>query len=168
MPQMTVTSAPPKATPGLLADAASHDAISTSVDRTGGIPPGLGVVRTAGGDFAAGLPTATFLVAAFLGISLKTQKGLAVPSSDDNEVYEDESQMPVLRHGRVWVQVENAFVAGTVPFVRFAAGNGGTQLGAIRTNDDVTATLATAVQVAGLRLLTSGAAGEFGVLEVNL
>jgi len=164
MPQTTVSSSPAKATPGLLGDAAHNDAVSAIVDLAGGIMPGLGVVRTANGDFAAALPTATFLIAAFLGISVHSHKALINPGNNDNEKYEDEEVMPVLRHGRVWVRVENAFVAGAAAFVRFASGAGGTQLGAIRTDADT----ATAVAVAGLRLLTSGGAAEFGLLEVTL
>lgn len=165
MPQTTVTSAPAKAHPGMLADGkVPHDVISARVDRAAGIAPGLGVVRTANGDFAGELPTATFLAAAFLGISVHSHKALLDPSSDDNEVYEDEETMPVLRHGRVWVEVEDAFSAGDAAFVRFEAGAGGTQLGAIRTDADT----ASAVAVTGLRLLTSGGAGDLGLLEVNL
>jgi hypothetical protein len=164
MPQTTVSSALTKATPGLLGDAAFNDAVSCIVDLAAGIAPGLGVVRTANGDFAAALPTATFLIAAFLGVSLHSHKAKFSPSNDDNEKYEDEDTMPVLRHGRVWVRSESAFTAGAAAFVRFSAGAGGTQLGAFRTDADT----ATAVAVAGLRFLTSGSAADLALLEVNL
>jgi hypothetical protein len=118
MPQTTVSSALTKATPGLLGDAAFNDAVSCIVDLAAGIAPGLGVVRTANGDFAAALPTATFLIAAFLGVSLHSHKAKFSPSNDDNEKYEDEDTMPVLRHGRVWVRSESAFTAGAAAFRR--------------------------------------------------
>jgi hypothetical protein len=164
MPQTTVSSALQKATPGLLADAAFQDAVSCVVDLAAGIAPGLGVVRTANGDFAAALPTATFLIAAFLGVSVHSHKTKLSTSLDDNEKYEDDDVMPVLRHGRIWVKCESAFVAGAGAFVRFAAGAGGSQLGSFRTDADT----ATAVAVAGLRFLTSGSANDYGLLEVNL
>lgn len=57
----------------------------------------------------------------------------------------------VLRRGSVWVKVEEAVVAYDIAFCRYAAGAGGTQLGAWRKSADT----ATAATVKGARFLTS-------------
>jgi hypothetical protein len=278
MAQTTVSAVPTKAYDGQLADEAPNDIISTRVDESAGIDPGLVVMRTANGDDTAGLVpavaldvdsiktnigstagtqnfttadfngvigagrisppallelvfsshadwdattatitgldengvpitdtiaipnggnatvlttkyfsrvltlsipaqtstggTATFGTAAsvsmdggdVLGISVRTQKTLITPSSSNNEHYEDEDLMPVLRHGRIFVKVENAFRAGDVPMVRAIAA-GAEKLGAIRAHDTDSGDC---FPLRRARLLSSGSAGEYGLLEVNL
>lgn len=70
----------------------------------------------------------------------------------------------VLKRGRMYVQVEEAVTPASPVFVRFAAGAGGTQKGAIRASADT----ATAVAWTAARFLTSASANGYAVIEVNL
>lgn len=118
-----------------------------------------------GGSFQLGTTTETALGKRdVLGLSVHTHKTLATPSSSDNEVYEDEDVMPVLRKRRAWVKVENAFSAGDVVFVRGTAGVGEEQ-GKVRVGDDDAGDCSLATWA---RLMTSGGAGDLGQLEVDL
>lgn len=99
-----------------------------------------------------------------MGVSVRTQKALIDPSSSNNENYEHEDVMPFLRKGRIAVRVENDFRAGDRPLIRFIAGVG-EKLGAIRVHDTDSGDCAA---VSGVRLISSGSAGDFGVIEVNL
>lgn len=98
-----------------------------------------------------------------LGVSIRTHHARRDSGVADTEVYEDETTMPVRRKGRVWVTVENAFEAGDRVFVRTVAGVG-EQLGALRTDTDA----GDAVPWTGGRLMSSGSAGDLGILEVNV
>ncbi len=162
--QTTVTSSPARALPGMLADSAPRDILSGIVDAASGVAPGRFAVRTAGGNFAGAHPSATFAAAAALGLVLHQHHARTPTSDSNNEVYDDESEFPFLRHGRAWCVIEDAFDAGDALFVRFATGSGGTSLGALRTDADT----ASAVAVTGLRVLTSGGAGDLGLVEINL
>jgi hypothetical protein len=98
-----------------------------------------------------------------MGVSVRTQKGLITPSSSNNENYEDSDQMPVLRKGRIFVTVENAFRAGDVVLVRLVAA-GAEALGGFRVQ---TTDSGDAAPCKRARLISSGSAGELGVLEVD-
>jgi hypothetical protein len=166
MPQLTVESFPEKAFPGLIVDAHPHDTMSGYVDETDGIAPGLLVVRSSSGDFSAELPAAaSALTTNVLGVAVHSHKGLAAaPGSSDNEVYEHEDVIPFLRHGRIWVQVENAVTPADPVHVRVATGAGGTVIGAFRTGADT----ATAVAWTAAKYLSSAGADGFAILEVNM
>lgn len=100
-----------------------------------------------------------------IGVSMHSHKTLAEnPSSTNNEVYEDEDTLPAGKKVRVWVEVENAFSAGDAVFVRCTAGVTEVQ-GAIRVTDSDSGD---AAQLMHANLLTSGSAGDFGQLEVDL
>jgi hypothetical protein len=71
----------------------------------------------------------------------------------------------VLTKGRIYVVVEEAVTPASAVFVRFAAGVGGTQLGAFRASAD-TATASAAP--AGWRYRSSAAIGGIAELELNL
>lgn len=98
-----------------------------------------------------------------VGISAFTHKTLQTPSSSNNEVYEDNDSMPVLRRGRIWVVSEDACNPNEAVYARCASGSGGSVLGKFRTDDDSN----TAIAVPGARWLTSASAGGLAVLEVN-
>lgn len=85
-------------------------------------------------------------------------------SSSNNEVYEDDTVMPVLRKGRICVVCETAFTAGSCPLVRLVAA-GAEQLGGFRTG---TTDSGDAIEWRAARFLNSGSAAAVGVLEVNL
>lgn len=280
MPQTSVTSAPARAVAGQLADVGPNDIISARVDASAGIAPGLLVLRTSGGDAAAGFPSSiaadadaiktnigstagvqSFTTVDFNGVigddritppakidlvlsshtdwdatnatltgldenGLPVSETLAIPnggnatvtsvnyysfvtalsmpaqtgtggtatlgvsasrtlgggdvlgvsvldasktletslSSSNNEVFENDTVMPVLRKGRICVVVETAFKAGDCPLVRFVA-TGAEQLGAFRTG---TTDSGDAIEWRAARLLNSGSAAGIGVLDVNL
>jgi hypothetical protein len=85
-------------------------------------------------------------------------------SSSNNEVYEDDTVMPVLRKGRICVVCETAFTAGSCPLVRLVAA-GAEQLGGFRTG---TTDSGDAIEWRAARFMNSGSAAGIGVLEVNL
>jgi hypothetical protein len=70
----------------------------------------------------------------------------------------------VIRRGRLWVLAESAVARWTHPFVRFAAGAGGTELGSFRGDVDT----ASAAQVPQAIFLTDAAAGELVLVEIDL
>ena len=98
-----------------------------------------------------------------LGVSLH-QFTIEAPSVGADHVgYTFDKTMSVLRRGRVFVQVEDAVVAGDNAYVRFAVGTG-SQLGAFRSDADT----ATAALIKGCRFKTAAGAGEIAVLDVDL
>ena len=282
MPVQTTgyTSSPSKAYPGLLADDGPHDIGSVSVDAATPVPPGVLIMRTTGGDYAADVPpalpaadpdsiktnigstagvqnlgpgdfngvigagkilpaakatltlsnhtdwdatnatltgldenglpvsetlaipnngnvtltsvnyysrvtalsipaqagvggTGTLGTAAaitldggdVMGISLREHHARVTPSETDNELWDDGVEMPVLRHGRVYVRMENAFRAMECPLVRVVAGVG-EQRGAFRGSGDTDA--GDCVPFRRARCLNSGGAGEYAVMDLRL
>lgn len=100
-----------------------------------------------------------------LGVSVFSHKGLALaPSSSDNEVYEDEATMPVLRRGRIWVPVETAWRAGDVPLVRLIAA-GAEVYGKFRAESTDSGD---AFPWRRGRFMNSGSAAGLAKLEVNI
>jgi hypothetical protein len=71
----------------------------------------------------------------------------------------------VLRKGRVYVKVEENVVAYDRAHVRYAAGAGGTQLGAFRKSSVANETIDISAQA---QYLTSASAGGLAVLEIDL
>lgn len=98
-----------------------------------------------------------------LGVSVHTHKALISPSSSDNENYEDEDVMPVLTRGRIYVKCETSFRAGDVPYVRLIAA-GAEVYGAIRAHDS---DAGDAFPWTKARIITSGSANGFALLEIN-
>lgn len=117
-------------------------------------------------DAQCKLPTTSGEVAKGLGITPS-----AVASSDPNfplggtgETYQIGDHVPAVSRGKVWVQVEEAVVAGDIPFVRYATGAGGTQKGSFRKSADT----ATAASLTGSLYLTSAAEDGYALVSVNL
>ena len=71
---------------------------------------------------------------------------------------------PVLRRGRIWVTAEGAVTRWTVPFVRFVAGAGGTELGSFRADADT----ASAAACPWALFLTDASAGGLVLVEISL
>lgn len=71
---------------------------------------------------------------------------------------------PVMRRGRIWVLAEGAIARWTHPFVRFASGAGGTELGSFRGNADT----ATAAECPFVLALTDAEAGALVLVEISL
>jgi len=76
----------------------------------------------------------------------------------------DKEEMNIMHNGRCYVKVEEAVTPASPVFVRFASGGGGSLLGSFRQDADT----ATAVQLPGAKYMSSAAAGEFAVLELDL
>lgn len=71
---------------------------------------------------------------------------------------------PVMRRGRIWVTAESAVTRWTVPFVRYASGAGGTELGSFRADADT----ASAAQCPWALFITDAAAGALVLVEISL
>lgn len=96
------------------------------------------------------------------GFALHTQAVENVLSGT-NLGYAPQSAISVLRRGRVYVQVEDAVVAGGQVFIRHVAG-AGEQLGAARS--DVDGSDASALPSASF--VTAASAGGLAIVEINL
>jgi hypothetical protein len=70
----------------------------------------------------------------------------------------------VIRRGRVWVLAESAVARWTHPFVRHAAGAGGTELGSFRGDADT----ASAAELTHAIFLTDAGAGDLVLVEIDL
>lgn len=162
MAQTTMTENPAVGFPGDPADTGPKNDLSKIVEEATGIPPGLGVVWGTE-DNQVSLPSGTFGGADFVGFSVRRHKGRPDFALADNEDYQDEESIPVRRQGRLKVEVEDAFTAGGQVFVRHTA-PGTEQLGAVRSDADTDE----ADSVTGVRFVTSGGAGEIGIIEINL
>jgi hypothetical protein len=105
--------------------------------------------------------------AAVVGVSLwdptfPFQTGFGAPITS---VYPQYKTLPVMRKGRILLASETVIAKGVHPFVRFAAGGGGTVLGSIRADADS----ASAVVAPYLTIITPAtAAGGLIVVEINL
>lgn len=107
--------------------------------------------------------TATLEGGDVLGVSVREHKGRVVPVFEDNEVWDDGAEFGAVRQGRIYVQMENAFTAGHHPYVRLVAGVGEV-LGAFRDGADST----DCVVARRIRIMNSGDAGEYAVIDVRL
>lgn len=109
-------------------------------------------------DFAVRLPRATGDVTSVsrFGVSAKTR-------ASESASYTSQ-MVDCISDGRVWVPVEEAVTAGDAAFVRFAAGAGGTQLGAFRKSADS----ASAVALPNAKYLTDGSAGGLAVVQFDM
>lgn len=119
-----------------------------------------------GADNIARLPFATGEVSTerlALGVSVHDQARENVPVGQTEVGYISQSTMSVLRKGIIWVQVEDAVVAGGAAFVRFVAG-AGEQLGAFRSDADG----GDAVALPNSRYKTGASAGGLAQLDINL
>lgn len=140
------------------------------------VPYGVLLVQDPNSDVSAIVPFNTGLidpaVSAFpaagpysvLGVALQ-EFTVEIPQGEgETNGYPNLKTMSVLRRGRVYVQVEDAVVAGGEVFARFAASGANTQLGAFRSDADG----GTAKAVAGFRFKDGAAAGEIVILDVDV
>lgn len=98
-----------------------------------------------------------------MGVSAFTQKTLQTPSSSNNEVYEDNTAMPVVRRRRIWVVCEDACTPNDSVYARCASGSE-TVIGRFRTDNDS----GTCIPVPSAKFLSTAAAGGLALLEVTL
>lgn len=71
---------------------------------------------------------------------------------------------PVMRRGRIWVTAEGAITRWTHPFIRYASGAGGTEVGSFRGDADT----ASAAQCPWVIALTDATAGALVLVEISL
>lgn len=71
---------------------------------------------------------------------------------------------PVLRRGRIWVLAETDLARWTHPFVRYASGAGGSNIGGFRADADTS----TAAQCPFIIVLTDALAGNLVEVEIDL
>lgn len=155
---------------GQLGDIGPHD-IGTFVNGVlTSVPFGVAVsMDPASGDghFKSPAASGDLVRNLLLGVTAATQ---AVENLGSGGGYKINAAVGVMKKGRIWVQVEEAVVAGDPVFVRIADGSGGhVQKGAFRKSADTVAMVDTAAQVAeGMQYLTSAAINGFALLQVNL
>lgn len=145
MTQLAYTNAPAEGVVGAVATGGIKPVIVSRI-ANGVVRPGQYVIFAGTGDCQH--PSAAPVAGNKGGIALRKAYG------QSDGVYADNEPVDILIEGEVWVASENAITAYQDVFVRYASGAGGTQLGALRTNNDTS----TAAQVTGLRTLTAGTA----------
>ena len=159
--QTAVSYNPAAAIEGQIADLNNSDlrSYAAGVDITNGRFVVMGAT-----DGRCKLPTATGQITGgtALGIAVYDPMKMVSWPAGTTVPYPQGTTVPVLRRGPVWVKVEEAVVPGDPVFVRFAAGAGGTALGAFRKSADT----ATAVQYPGAVYLDT--AGANGLARVDL
>lgn len=156
--------------PGQIADNGQKDVLS-ALAVAAAINYGTLVVtdetNTAGFDQLAGkapgASTDISVVGAQLGVALADQARAQNPAVATPQ-YPQYAAVPCLRKGRVWVLAETAMVDGANPFIRFAAGAGGTVLGSFRNSADT----ATAVQMAAGQAVVRGTTTGPGYCVIEL
>lgn len=122
------------------------------------ITPGVLVVPGTT-DIQVKLPTSAADVAKGLGVSLLLQLGYEL--TDDYAIGRNVSYVA---DGAMWVAVEQAVTRGNQCFARYAAGAGGTQLGAFRADVDT----ASAAAVPACRYDSSTVGAGFAKVRVDL
>lgn len=101
-----------------------------------------------------------------LGVAMKDQTRRTATGGASTSGYAIDDLVTIARKGVIWVTCEEAMAIGDSVFVRFAAGAGGTVLGAVR-NDADTATCVAVPNGSCSVAVPSSAAGIVG-LNVNL
>lgn len=131
-----------------------------------GLPTALSIPQQSGtaATYTVGVTAEATLDGGYvLGVSIREHKGRVIPVFDDNEIWDYGQELGGVRFGRIVVQMESAFTAGTYPYVRLIAGVG-EQRGRFRGDTDS----GDAVIFRRARLLNSGSSGDFATLAVRL
>lgn len=154
----------PVAFEGQLADINNYRMVTGVLEGAANIPFGVGLKKGAASDDGYLSPSAAGDL--IEGISVhshsRDNRGFSSLLPADAGVSPGQN-FNVLRSGSIYVKVEQAVTAHDVVFCRYAAGAGGTQLGAFRKDADT----ATAAQLKGARYLTSALAGGFAKLSFD-
>jgi hypothetical protein len=161
-PQTTYAKTMPVAFAGMKGDAGDDQVDSfVNSEAATSIPFGVGVIKGTA-DNRALLPRLVGDNAKFMGVVLH-HHAYAKPYQLDTVGITPKTMMSVISRGRVWVTVEEAVTQNDRAFMRYAAGAGGTQLGAWRKSADT----ATAVEILGARFITSTSGPGLAMLEIN-
>jgi hypothetical protein len=144
MPQTLHAIAMPVARAGLVADSGiMQDTISRLAENAAGNAAGTFLVPGTDAETQAIVPTTAVSITDGDGLGVLMYDASKMPAvgaaaiAAGNE-YDDEDMLPINGSGRIWVLCDPGavIVANTPAFVRFAAGAGGTKLGAFRQNVD--------------------------------
>ena len=128
--------------------------------------PGLFVTKGAA-EKGITLPDATLEISNSLvarGFLIRTYSETEVQRDTTILTYKANQVLNVLLRGRIWVTCEDAFTETDSVFIRHAARQSRTQLGALRADNDND----TATELKGARFLNSGSARTLALLDVDL
>lgn len=147
--------------PGELSCPVQHAVLDSKINALA-MPAGIFVVYDTLPD-AVRVPAATGEVTGALGCGF-VKKDIAIERQQGQTVdYPAKSGVTVMRRGRMLVTCESDCALGGDVFVRFVAGAGGTQLGAVRKDADT----ASAVKLPGAKFLRVLAAGGLTEIEYD-
>lgn len=152
---------------GAIADSAMVQDIESKINAAGPITFGCVVTKGASTDLIVHPDAAAEIT------DEKVVRGIAVASHEmesqagsDAPNYKTGSVVPVMRKGRIWVLSEDAVTEGTGTVnVRYAAGAGGTQLGALR---GAAVASETAVLPKAKWKTSTTAVNQLAILEIDL
>lgn len=142
--------------PGLRADLSIVDIISKAAEDSA-IGFGLAVVQGTA-DNQCKLPTA--LTGEFLGITERQLNDVA--NSSDVAEYAEDSEVNIVRFGRVWAECEDGCSPGDPVYYRVTAA-GAEEVGALRTDDDS----GDGVLITGATWRTTATAGNLAIIELG-
>ena len=159
MSQTTYQVNQPVALPGLIADLTDDMYIESAAnEEVASVEYGKAVIAgTADTQFLRVTDAAQDV----LGVTVHEHD--AQVDCDEGNLIKTGRTASVMRRGKIYVQVEDAVLKGAAPFVRVAAGAGGTIVGAFRSEADG----GSAREMSFATYRTSAAAGEFAVLEIT-
>lgn len=158
--QNAVTDTPPVAIEGMTSDVffVEEESKYSQVDLTNGRFVCFGTA-----DNQVKLPTVTGDVTGKpCGITRYQPATMVNWPAGQSVPYPQGTVTPVVRRGKVWVKVEEAVVPGDPVFARFAAGAGGTILGAFRKTADT----ATAVAIPSAVYRTTAGINGLALVEL--
>lgn len=161
MPQTTQTAAPPIARRGLLYGAQGNPVIRGDKIASASLIGGQFVARDAA-DGKVKLPTTANEVQ-LTGVGFVVYDAAHTVPDGSAFDYAAGDAVPVLEHGDIWVQSEEALAYGDPVFVRFASGGGGSVLGLVRNDADT----ATAAELVNARVLKTTAAAGLVLIRVD-
>lgn len=164
MSQTVITFPLPIAIVGQLADTLDHDCLSyVSEEASAEIPFGVMIMKGAA-DFGALLVNAANAIP--VGVLVHAFVYDNGPNGELGLVgLKPKAAFNVMRSGRIYVMVEENVTAMDRAYVRYAAGAGGTQLGAFRKTSVVNETIDVRKNC---QFLTSASAGDIATLAVDM
>ena len=128
------------------------------------------LVSQGANDAGCKLPTSAADVGKAIGIApYRPTSTVGFPSTQTTE-YAQGDNVGAVSQGQVWVRVEEAVAPFSPVYVRFAIDTGGsfTNVGTFRASPDPVGGVATAALLPNAAYLTTAAAGQLALVEINL
>lgn len=122
---------------------------------------GTGVARDTTADGLAKEPDGSGVQ--IVGVALYDPT-VAIDATTGGDAYPVESNLAVMKQGKIWVYVEEAVSTTDPVYVRYGSGAGGTIKGYFRTDGDTS----TALLVSNARFSTSTDDEGLAILEINI